>query len=135
MLDAVGGGAGFAGVSDAVSSLQKAASGGGFSISEEGGQKLLDAINTLSGKIGMHLAKSRSLTTRLPLGSSPAAQVYIPFLTTVASDPTQGVIPVLEKLKADLEAARTTIQQSIANSRDTDQGNSQQLKTSGTIIT
>jgi hypothetical protein len=135
MLDAVGGGAGFAGITEAVSALQEAAGGEGFSISEEGGQKLLDAINTLLGKVEQHIASANRLSKRLPLGSSPGAEVYAPFLATIASDPAQGAVPMLKKLQADLEAAHTTIQQSIANSRDTDQGNSSALRSSGTIVT
>jgi hypothetical protein len=133
MPEASSAGAGFEGISAAVTSLQSAVSNGGFSISEEGGQKLLTAISTLQTKVENHQSNAQYLATRLPLGSSPAAKVYVPFLSTVASDPVQGIIPVLTKLRRDLQAAHDAITQSIANSQNTDQGNSDQLRTSGTI--
>jgi hypothetical protein len=56
-----------------------------------------------------------------PLGTTPAAQVYKPFLATIATDPTQGFLPAMQKLKSDLEDAKELIRKSMATYRETDQ--------------
>jgi hypothetical protein len=115
------GGGGFVGISEAVSGITAAANAG-FTISEGGGQPLLNAIQELQTEIRTALLKATQLEAEPQLGSTPAASVYKPFLATVASDPTQGAIPVLKKLQADLNDAHTAIQKSMANYQGTDQG-------------
>lgn len=121
-MEMVDGSAGFAGISTAVDELVAATQGGGFSISENGGQALLNAIHDLQTEVSSALAHASNLEQTLPLGSTPNANIYKPFIATVASDPTQGAITVLKKLQTDLEDARTAIQKSISNLRETDQG-------------
>lgn len=119
MLMEPGGGGGFAGISDAVTGIT-AAVNAGFTISDGGGQPLLNAIQELQDEIRSALVKSAQLENEPKLGTTPAATVYKPFLATVASDPTQGAIPVLKKLHADLADAHAAIQKSMDNYQGTD---------------
>jgi hypothetical protein len=119
-----GGGAAtsFAGIHVAVDAIVAAASEG-FAISENGGQPLLNAIQDLQTEVRTALNDSSILTTHPPLGSTPNANIYKPFLATIASDPTQGAITVLKKLQTDLSNAHTAIQKAMNNYHATDQGN------------
>ncbi len=126
--DAGGGGAAFAGISTAVDAIHLAAFSGGFGISENGGQALLNAIDELHTAVTAALRKSRQLERQPPLGTTPAANVYKPFLATVASDPAQGAIPVFKKLQTDLSNAHDAIKKAMQNFQD----NEQQVK--GTLL-
>jgi hypothetical protein len=129
MLADPGGGA-FQGITAAVGGIVAAANVG-FAISEEGGQPLLTAIQELQTEIRTALSRAHRLEMQPPLGSTPNASVYKPFLASVASDPTQGAIPVLKKLQTDLNDAHAAIEKSIANSRNTDEGNAVNVTSSG----
>lgn len=120
----------FQGISAAVGQLT-AASNAGFTVSDEGGQALLNAIDTLHTKVVGHLRKAGELTQVLPLGSSPAANTYKPFLSTIASDPVQGAVPVLKQLKQDLETAHDAIQKNMASYQQTEQRNASSVKSQG----
>jgi hypothetical protein len=133
MLADPGGGGAFEGISAAVGGIVEAANAG-FTISESGGQPLLNAIQELKAAVEVALRQSSQLEAEPPLGSTPNAKVYKPFIATVASDPTQGAIPVLKKLQTDLNDAHTAIQKSIANSRATDQENAAGVANSGTWV-
>jgi hypothetical protein len=112
------------GVSLAVSNL-KAASAQGFGISEAGGNALIDAINTMHDGVIETLQKSDILAQEPPLGTTPAAQVYKPFLATIATDPDQGFVTAMQKLKTDLEQAKELIKKSMATYQESDQGSAQ----------
>jgi hypothetical protein len=133
MLADPGGGGAFEGISAAVGGIVEAADAG-FTISESGGQPLLNAIQELQTEIRTALSKAHRLELQPPLGTTPNAKVYKPFLATVASDPTQGAIPVLKKLQTDLNDAHAAIQKSMANYSDTDQGNASNVTSSGTWV-
>lgn len=128
-----GGGGSFAGISAAVAGVVEAANAG-FAISENGGQPLLHAIHDLQGAVGEALSQSHRLELQPPLGSTPNAQVYKPFLATVASDPSQGAIPVLKKLMIDLDNAETAINKAMSNYRNTEQGSTSQISNAGSGI-
>lgn len=133
MLVAPGGGGGaFDGISEAVSGIV-AASESGFMVSENGGQPLLDAIDDLSREVRDALKRSTVLGSHLPLGSTPNAEIFKPFIATVATDPTQGAIPVFKKLQEDLDAARAAIQKAMDNYNATEQENASNIKISGTL--
>lgn len=127
-----GGGGAFDGISEAVSGIV-AASDSGFMVSENGGQPLLDAIDELSREVRTALGRSSVLGQRLPLGSTPNAEIFAPFIATVATDPTQGAIPVLKKLQEDLTAAHTAIQKAMDNYNAAEQENASGIKISGTL--
>lgn len=113
-------GGSFAGISVAVDQLVAATQNGGFSISENGGQALLSAIHEVQTEVASALQHFSNIQQQLPLGTTPNATIYKPFIESVASDPTQGSIPALRKLQTDLEDAHTAIQKSISATRDTD---------------
>jgi hypothetical protein len=122
-----GGGAAFQGISDAVNGIV-AVSAAGFTISENGGQPLLNAIDDLKTGVEEALRKASQLEEQPQLGTTPAATVYKPFIATVASDPVQGAIPALKKLQTDLTSAHAAIQKSMSNYQGTDEGASSTIK-------
>ncbi|HEY1571050.1 MAG TPA: hypothetical protein VGG05_06895 [Pseudonocardiaceae bacterium] len=87
----------------------------GFALSENGGQPLIKAIEELKNEVQGALNNSQFLEAEPALGSTPNAKIYKPFLATVASDPSQGAIPVLRQLQADLIDAEQAIRQAMAN--------------------
>lgn len=126
------GGGFFGGMEAAIDKLVAAANtGGGFTVTDEGGQALIDAIDTYIGKLDKHRQNADMLTRVLPLGSSPAANVFKPFLATIANDPVEGVIPAMESLRRRLEDAKAAIQKSMASYQLTEQQNSTNMKSHG----
>ncbi|KAA2259467.1 hypothetical protein F0L68_21265 [Solihabitans fulvus] len=121
---------GLTGVSQAVAGL-KAAAAEGFTVTDSGGQALIDAMNDLHDEITDAISHSDVLGQEPPLGQTPAAQVYKPFLATIATDPHQGMIPALRKLLKDLTDARDSIQKSMESYKGTDQGSKQGLNKAG----
>jgi hypothetical protein len=116
-----GGGAALAGMSTAIDAISRAANSGGFGISHDGGKALMSAIDHLAAAVSKALNDSAMLSAEPRLGSTPAANVYKPFLATVASDPVQGAIPALTKLHADLINAHAAIQKAMQNFQDSEQ--------------
>jgi hypothetical protein len=98
LADPGGGSAAFAGMGTAIDGIVAAANSGGFGINETGGQSLINAIDDLATAVAKALHQSAMLEREPPLGDTPAANVYKPFLATIASDPVQGAIPALTKL-------------------------------------
>jgi hypothetical protein len=125
MLVDPGGGAGaaFAGIGTAIDAIATAANSGGFGISHDGGQALINAIDDLHTAVTVALRKADQLRSEPALGTTPAANVYKPFLATVASDPVQGAIPVFKKLQTDLVNAHAAIQKAMQNFQETEQQN------------
>src|SRR4030088_2113894 len=101
--------AGFAGMTPGIYSITRAANSGGFGISHNGGQALINAIDELKSAVEDALVKSDQLAQQPKLGTTPAANVFKPFLATVASDPVQGAIPALKTLHTDLINAHAAI--------------------------
>jgi hypothetical protein len=128
MLAAPGGGGGaFDGISEAVSGIV-AASDAGFMVSENGGQPLLDAIRDLQREVATALARADFLQQQPPLGTTPNAVIYKPFLSTIASDPSQGAIPVLRQLQRDLLSAEAAIKKAMANYQEGERANTATIK-------
>jgi hypothetical protein len=119
----VNAGAAFAGIGTAIGGIVAAANTGGFGISHDGGQALLHAIDDLHKAVTSALRKSTQLEQQPPLGTTPAANVYKPFLATVASDPAQGALPVFKKLQTDLVNAHAAIKKAMQNFQETEQAN------------
>ncbi|AHH95482.1 hypothetical protein [Kutzneria albida] len=116
------------GISGAVSQLKAASASGGFSITEEGAEPLLKAVADLKAEVRSHIMKSTGLAEVLPLGQTPAAQVYRPFMATVASDQAQGLLPFLHKLQTDLDDVENTIRKSVALQQDADHSGASSLR-------
>jgi hypothetical protein len=125
--DAGGGGAAFAGISDAVAGVVEAANAG-FAISENGGQPLLHAIEQLEVAVADALRDSIALEAEPALGSTPNAKIYKPFIASVASDHVQGAIPVLKKLHQDLINAHAAVQKAMNNYQNTEHVNASTLQ-------
>lgn len=128
MLAPDGGGGGFAGITEAVLDLKKAATtGGGFTISDDGAQTLINSLQEVHDKVTMALAKGYALGQQPQLGGTPAANTYKPFLATIWSDGTQGGQKALTKLKQDLEDAMDTLRKNSASYQHAEQLNRTQL--------
>jgi hypothetical protein len=117
----------------AVASL-KAASAQGFSVNEAGGKALIDAINTMYDEVTEALDKSAFLGQQPPLGTTPAAQVYKPFLATIATNPVQGFITAMKKFQQDLVDTKELIQKSMDTYKATDEGSQQGINKAGRSI-
>jgi hypothetical protein len=115
----VGANLSFQGITTAVDSLVSA-SKEGFALSENGGQPLIDAIDSLKSEVAEAISKSQRLEAEPPLGTTPNAKVFKPFLATIASDPDQGAIPVMRKLLDDLNRAEAVIKQAMKNYAEAD---------------
>jgi hypothetical protein len=112
--------AGISGMSAAVAQFG-AATAAGFTISAHGGEALIQAINRIvqnSDRLSMEVSRLRQ---EPPLGTTPAAQVYKPFLATIASDPDQGFETALARFTADLIRLRTEVDRAMGHYRTTDQ--------------
>ncbi len=129
-----GGGAAFAGMGTAIDSILTAANSGGFTVTPEAGKSLLNAIDDLHTSVTHALTKASLLEKEPPLGTTPAANVYKPFLATVASDPAQGAIPVFKKLQSDLVNARAAIEKAMKNYDDNEAAQSSKFKGTGTLL-
>lgn len=109
----------------------KAASAQGFSVSEAGGNALIAAIDTMHNGVTEALGQSAIIGQEPPLGTTPAAQVYKPFLATIATDPDQGFVTAMRKLKVDLEDAKELIRKSMDTYKASDQGSQQDFNQAG----
>jgi hypothetical protein len=125
-----GGASGFQGMTESVRQLV-AASKVGFTVSDAGGQMIVNAIDTLHAKITKRLYNARQLAQELPLGTSPAAVHFKPFLASIAGDPQQGLIAALTQLKKDLEDAHDAVAKSMVSYRQTEQGNASGMGSPG----
>lgn len=129
----VGGGgesAGFQGITTAVDSLVAAGSAG-FALSENGGQPLIAAIQSLQTEVRSALAHSQVLEDQPKLGSTPNAKIYKPFLASIASDPDQGAMAVLTKLQDDLNRAEAVIKQAMKNFDEADTNSATNVNNTG----
>lgn len=123
LADPGGGGAALAGMGATIDAITTAANSGGFGISANGGQPLLNAISDLQHSVESALRDAALLEKQPALGTTPAANVYKPFLATIASDPVQGAIPALKKLQTDLVNAHAAIKKAMDNFQQTEQQN------------
>jgi hypothetical protein len=123
---------GFQGITEAVVGIVQAVDQG-FALSENGGEPLLKAIQELKTEVENALRDSTVLQAHPPLGSTPNAKIYTPFLATIATDPVQGAIPVLEQLLADMVSAENAIKTAMANYREADAAAGARLAASGLV--
>jgi len=122
--------AGISGMSAAVEGF-RAATAAGFAISAHGGQVLLDAIDEMAKAVEEVLTHKEVLSQEPLLGTTPAAEVYKPFLATIATDPVQGFIPVVLKFQEDLRELRSGVEQAMGLYRSTDGDRAQGLNAIG----
>lgn len=132
MADAVM--AGIVGMGDAVSGFS-AATAAGFRIGDDGGKVLIDAVDDMLSEVAQALASAERLSRQPPLGTTPAALVYKPFLATVASDAVQGFIPALIKFRQDLERLRSDVEKSMGVYQTTEQDAGNVVADAGSTLT
>ncbi|TQM82994.1 hypothetical protein FHX81_5407 [Saccharothrix saharensis] len=113
--------AGISGMGTAVADFG-AAVGAGFVVSAKGGAALIEAIDRIQAQSERAIQTADRLAQEPPLGTTPAARVYKPFLATIASDPDQGFVPALRRFTTDLALLRDQVVQAMDLYRTTDQG-------------
>ncbi|MEV0680743.1 hypothetical protein AB0I60_29930 [Actinosynnema sp. NPDC050436] len=121
---------GLAGMSHAVQGF-RAATAAGFAISAQGGRALLDAIEAMQAELSVALSDASLLAQEPPLGTTPAARVYRPFLASIAGDPAQGFYPALQRLSQDLTQLAADVRQSMDLYETTEDDNTYDLKSAG----
>ncbi|NUT49539.1 MAG: hypothetical protein HOV94_19860 [Saccharothrix sp.] len=104
---------------------------GGVGVNEHGGQALIRAIDTMHEGIKWALGRSEVIGQEPPLGTTPAAQVYKPYLATVATDPAQGFLSAAEQFEKDLEQFRADVTQAMATYQTNDEEQAQRVKNAG----
>ncbi|HEX3786212.1 MAG TPA: hypothetical protein VHX38_41740 [Pseudonocardiaceae bacterium] len=107
-------------IDTAATNLNSAISGG-YSMDYEGALQLQKFVKGMQTAVEEILFKSNELSQTPELGSTPAANVYKPYLPTVATDPEQGFVPVISKVKDQLDQAANNIQGSITAYEQSDQ--------------
>lgn len=112
---------GVGGMLDAATNLNSAI-GKGFSVDYEGATQLANFVKGLQTSARNVLQRTNTLAQTPQLGTTPAANVYKPYLPTVATDQAQGLVPNTAKLAQQLEQAASNIQKSIAAYEQTDDG-------------
>lgn len=122
--------AALAGFSEGVASLKQATSDG-FAVTGEGVQVLLDAANEFYADLNEMGHEIDNLGQEWPIGTTPAAEVYRPHFAGTASDPQQGAVAAVNKLKEDLSAIRESLEKARASYADADKGGAQGVKNAG----
>ncbi|MFI9818655.1 hypothetical protein [Saccharothrix variisporea] len=122
--------AGLRGISDAAASFSTLVAGG-VGVNEHGGQALIKAIDKMLDGVTRALRQSHIIGQEPPLGTTPAAQVYKPYLATIATDPVQGFITAAQELKEKLVQMRSDVEQAMAVYQTTEQDNEQRFAMPG----
>lgn len=130
MLIADGGGGGVAGAAkdaaqaifDSMNNFAKSAAEGGFEVSAEGGQALIDAIERFQTWAVEATDQLDILHQQPRLGTSNGAKVVAPFTVQVATD-GEGYITQLHALTQSLDKAKEGIRKAMDNYSATDAAN------------
>jgi hypothetical protein len=99
----------------------------GFSMNYEGVQALLTYTKNLQKAVASALQEQNSLGQAPSLGTTPAANTFKPFLSTAATNPDQGLVPVLQKLHDQLNSSVTNLRNSLNNYENADKGNQSRM--------
>lgn len=110
----------FGGIHDAAQHL-KVAANEGFTVSGPGVQVMIDAVVDMQDTVRDALENVDYLGQIPPLGQTPAAEVYKPFMATVATDPVQGFVPFIKGLQQDLADIEASLRKSMTAYQDSDQ--------------
>lgn len=122
--------AGMKGISDSVAAFS-ASVADGVGVNEHGGQALIKAIDKMYDGITRALGRSDIISQQPPLGTTPAAQVYKPYLATIATDPAQGFITAAKELQKKLEQMRSDVEKAMAAYQATDENAKQGITKAG----
>jgi len=116
-------GDGASGMLTAATQLNDAINSGSMSMSVEGVQALITYTKNLQSAVNAAIFNQVNLSQTPKLGSTPAASTYTSYLPTIATDPDQGILPVLQKLHAQLDQSVTNLQNSLNAVQQADQDN------------
>lgn len=122
--------AGMKGISDSAASFS-ASVAAGVGVSDSGGQALIKAIEKMHDGVTKALKKADYLSAEPPLGTTPAAQVYKPFLASIATDPAQGFITAAKQFQKDLEQMRSDVEKAMAAYKTADEDAKQGISRAG----
>ncbi|UVS80227.1 hypothetical protein [Actinokineospora sp. UTMC 2448] len=104
------------------------ASSQGFTFTGPGAQVLLDAVTRMQDRVNGMLLEAQDLAFEPSLGQTPAAQVYRPFMASVATDPVQGFLPFLQSLQQDLASIEESLKATVTEYRTQDETSAQNIK-------
>ncbi|MDX8035850.1 hypothetical protein SK803_37110 [Lentzea sp. BCCO 10_0856] len=121
---------GMRGISESVAAFS-ASVAAGVGVNEQGGQALIKAVDKMHKGISDALQKTEFLSQEPPLGTTPAAQVYKPFLATIATDPAQGFITAAKQFQKELEQMRADVEKAMAAYQTADQDAKQGINKAG----
>lgn len=119
------------GFSEGVSALKSAAASGGFTVSGEGVQVLLDAANELYDDLDAMDLEINRLGQKWPIGTTPAAEVYKPHFAATATDGHQGLVVAVKKLKEDLRSIRESLEKTRSSYEQSDESGVQGVNRAG----
>lgn len=118
----IGGGGGLAAMSGDMTKLKDTINSGDVTFTEEAAEALKSGMKDLQKTLRSVMAKSARLSQEPPIGQTPAAKVFKPFLATVATDADQGFVPVLKKMLKDADDIVDAIDKSAKSTQATDEG-------------
>ncbi|MGH3620168.1 MAG: hypothetical protein ACRDQ5_00035 [Sciscionella sp.] len=118
---APGGGAELEGMARGFSDLKSAISCGGVTFTEESANALKSAMQELQTTLREVHANASRLGNEPPIGDTPAARVYKPFLATIATDPVQGLVPQLQKMQHEADDIIAAIDKSAKSTQASDE--------------
>jgi hypothetical protein len=121
---------GMRGISESVAAFS-ASVAAGVGVNEQGGRALIKAVDKMHKGISDALQKTEFLSQEPPLGTTPAAQVYKPFLATIATDPAQGFITAAKQFQKELEQMRADVEKAMAAYQTADQDAKQGINKAG----
>ncbi|GAA1313528.1 hypothetical protein [Saccharothrix xinjiangensis] len=85
-----------------VISQVNAVTGPGFAVSEDSGAPLVEVLDSFLLLMRARQIDLGRLAIEPPLGMTPAARVYKPFIASIAADPVQGSQAVLKDFQQKL---------------------------------
>jgi hypothetical protein len=122
----------FAGITAATQQLTAAAAAG-FTFSGPGAEVLLRAVEKMQEDVFTALQSAYQFKQEPALGQTPAAQVYKPFMASIASDSVQGFVPLLGRLQKDLADVHASLKQSVPAYVDGDEAVKSKYTTGGML--
>lgn len=128
---AVGAAAGSIGAS--MAKFASSAAAGGFEVSQEGGQAMIDTITAFQEWASGQQSQVMLISQEPLLGGSNGAREMAPFSQNVAVD-GDGFATQLQALLKSLEQAKAGIRQAMENYRQTDEANQAAVRQSGGSI-
>jgi hypothetical protein len=122
-IDAGGGGqpeVGWDSIGASMTAFANMAASGGFEVNESGGEALLTAIRRMRKWASDQELTLADLAQPMPLGTSHAAEVMIPYVQQVATD-DQGFLTQLARFQQSLQKAEEGILTAMANYKATEE--------------